>query len=543
MATINLYKIDIDKYDEFIEEVQKKFIEKGIDETTLVDEDGEVFNFYFQLYYNEDDLLDEVNWNWIIKCFGIEDVASTKKSPLAILIIEYNEIKYAISFSYSHFLVDKYCDREFPYEFARRVQYSKIKTTALTNPNSQKNKTINTYIDYNNFDFDSGEALTKLKATIVLPEGLDIFTEQIEIGNSIKLTINSPTFEGIGNTLLYIINTIENFEGTPLKIPRFIRITDNDEINLLEAKLIESIEDEDIQVDFSEYEIHATRVIFKEDDYYELCCSWDKMRFNTLSKQAILDFSSEYNKSISEIVSNGKIVVYIDGESKYTRKLKELIYFTAEENSSIYVDGKWYKYNDDYLSYLNDSVFEIPTTYQSEYDYSKQGYEDEISKIYEEEKDMEEYEGKSKDEILKSIKSKMYKERYYNEMLEGFGYVNFDRQLTELDKHWVEVMDLYKDNCMFAVKTGNSSGKLSFAIDQSLVAAELIKKNQFADMPEIEKVGLWFVFDRGDLPMIDNQVDLSDLKMIILKNRLDHWKKEVLLKGYKPIIHINYIRD
>ncbi len=61
MATINLYKIDIDKYDEFIEEVQKKFIEKGIDEITLVDEDGEGFNFYFQLYYNEDDLLDEVN--------------------------------------------------------------------------------------------------------------------------------------------------------------------------------------------------------------------------------------------------------------------------------------------------------------------------------------------------------------------------------------------------------------------------------------------------------------------------------------------------
>lgn len=34
--------------------------------------------------------------------------------------------------------------------------------------------------------------------------------------------------------------------------------------------------------------------------------------------------------------------------------------------------------------------------------------------------------------------------------------------------------------------------------------------------------------------------DLNRLKMLMLKNRLDQWKKEVRVQGYKPLIYINY---
>ena len=41
----------------------------------------------------------------------------------------------------------------------------------------------------------------------------------------------------------------------------------------------------------------------------------------------------------------------------------------------------------------------------------------------------------------------------------------------------VEEMDLYKDGMMCAVKIGNTSSKLCYAVDQSLTALKLYKKN------------------------------------------------------------------
>ncbi len=64
--------------------------------------------------------------------------------------------KYLIS--WRNLQVDKYCDRNFAFNFARKLKYKEVKTTALTTLNSQKNKSINTYVNYNNFEFDSGES-------------------------------------------------------------------------------------------------------------------------------------------------------------------------------------------------------------------------------------------------------------------------------------------------------------------------------------------------------------------------------------------------
>ena len=40
----------------------------------------------------------------------------------------------------------------------------------------------------------------------------------------------------------------------------------------------------------------------------------------------------------------------------------------------------------------------------------------------------------------------------------------------------IEIMDLYKDGMMCAVKIGSASSKLCYAVDQSLTALKLYKK-------------------------------------------------------------------
>ena len=58
---------------------------------------------------------------------------------------------------------------------------------------------------------------------------------------------------------------------------------------------------------------------------------------------------------------------------------------------------------------------------------------------------------------------------------------------------------------------------------------------------KISKAVLWFVLDRNThIEDASGNPDLNQLDMLMLKNRLDHWKKEVRLQGFKPIVYINY---
>lgn len=105
-------------------------------------------------------------------------------------------------------------------------------------------------------------------------------------------------------------------------------------------------------------------------------------------------------------------------------------------------------------------------------------------------------------------------------------------------------MDLYKNKTMYAVKIGESSAKLSYVVEQSVGSLKMYKYKQLENMPEIDKVAVWIVLKRKThLPEKNGKPDLSSLKMIMLKNRLDEWKKEVRILGYTPIVYLNYWED
>ena len=105
----------------------------------------------------------------------------------------------------------------------------------------------------------------------------------------------------------------------------------------------------------------------------------------------------------------------------------------------------------------------------------------------------------------------------------------------------IEVMDLYKDGMMCAVKIGSASSKLCYAVDQSLTALKLYKKGNLPNVPKINTVVLWFVLEtQTHIEDVDGRPQLNQLDMLMLKNRLDQWKKEVRLQGFTPMIYINY---
>lgn len=255
----------------------------------------------------------------------------------------------------------------------------------------------------------------------------------------------------------------------------------------------------------------------------------------------IKSFCIENNINSIEKVNKIKIRLYKDGDSVVQLPLKNVIEYTDEEYKCIYTKTKWYMFNHDYLTYLNDSISEIDASYNDKFDFNDLIHNRFINDKYEVEKNDEEYEGKSEDYIKDKLKKKYYAERCYNLIREKDGnFKCYDREDTSSG---FEKMDLYEieSKTMFAVKIGKSSGDLCYAIDQSITALKKYKHKEILDMPPISRVGLWFILEKKKpLTIYGDKVDLTSLNMLMLKNRIDQWKKEVRLAGYTPVIYINY---
>ena len=112
-----------------------------------------------------------------------------------------------------------------------------------------------------------------------------------------------------------------------------------------------------------------------------------------------------------------------------------------------------------------------------------------------------------------------------------------------IGKSKIEAMDLYKENCMYSVKIGNASSKLCYAVDQSLTSLKMYKAGKLPGIPTIKTVAVWIILERKThIENSEGKPDINKLDMLMLKNRLDQWKKEVRLQGFKPLIFINYVR-
>lgn len=555
MASINLYKIDPNKVNLCMQDLAASNLSL-INTLELINIiEGVEYNFGATLYLEGPHLGDDsLSWNWLLNEFK-EPTYQNFKAPKAVLLIEETvgetEVTYAITFGSSYFRIDKFCDKDFGFKFASRVEYTNVKTTTLTAPNLNRNKTVNTYINYSELDFNSGESFSKLKVNAKVEEDFTLFKAAIEIGNSIRFIIDNETIAGIIDVIMYVEEILKiPDENVRYRIPLFQFVKDDDLLVMLNQNinqvLFETLlGEQDMQLfSLPELEIIGANEIFNHtDDEFELKYPRsDAKKITHLTIEIIRSFCRENTIDSVENIHKIKLVRYRDGESVATLQLMSIIEYTDDENKCIFSGGKWYMFNRDYLTYLNDSLKEIKTIYKAEYDFNDTIHNQFIDLKYEIEKNEEKYVGKAEENIKESLKRKYYAERCFNLMREQEGtFINYDRVGTTAG---FEKMDLYETDTstMFAVKKGKASSDLCYAVDQSLTALKKYKHGEIPDMPSLSNVGLWLILERTEHLLTDelNKVDLSSLDMLMLKNRIDQWKKEVRLAGYQPVIYINY---
>ncbi len=539
MGSLNLYKIDDSKKQTFFQELSNKmdmsqtiFIHKLIEDTNV--------EFGLTLFYSRPNGAKDVKWNWLLKKYNKEEI-HIDPSPSAVLLIEKDdETVYAATYGHSYFIVDKYADKDFGFNFARKISFDEIKTTTLTTPNSRRNKTVNTYINYDELEFDSGESFAKLKAKVELDDEFTLFKPSLEVGTSIRCVTESDSLECIVSIICYIENTIYN-KVDIYNIPVFTKVKDKEQIALLNTRMEEKVKDNP-EISISELDIVGVTEIFNHNDS-EFVFKYGRKTKNvtSLSCDELRLFCQEHNLTFENVVLDIQVQSLYEGNVVSCALVRDLIDFTDDEERCLLSKGIWYQYNDDYLKYLRDSIAEIRAEYHPSYDFNSQKHMEFIETFFLDARSDPSNAQKNDSEIRAALKKKYYTERAFNMLMEqDYGFQNFDRDSKSVSGAKVEIMDLYKDGIMYAVKVGNTSAKLCYAVDQSIASLRLYKHKLLNDMPEIHTVAIWLILERATHIEVDGVPDINSLDMLMLKNRLDQWKKEVRLQGYKPLIYINY---
>lgn len=541
MGTLNIYKIDNDKLQDLMQTLNQKMQQKGTQTIPEpISETGETQPIRCELYYAQQENPVSLSWDWVLAAFGQESVRTNPLPKAVLLLKKENGTIYAITFGHAFFLIDKFCDRDFGFVFARKMNFQEIKTTTLTAPNSHRNKMVNTYVNYEELDFDSGESYAKLKAKAALPEEFTLFKPMVEIGTSIRVDSAENSLERVAAIIAYIENIVDT-EADKHKIPVFMHIKDRERKQSLNERLNLFVERRH-EIHVSELEVIGVTEVFNHNDYeFVLKYRRYKEKVTSLSDDVLRSFCEANHIPLTEALN---IAVYSERDGMVFAPVcvRNMIDYTDDQERCLLSQGQWYQYNDDYLSYLQASITEITTYYEPQYDFSEKKYNAFIeTKLLAERTELR-YSGKSDKEIREQLQKKYYAERVFNLLMErDYGFENHDRGTVPVGNGTVEIMDLYKEETMFAVKIGGTSGKLCYAVDQSLEALKLYKHNQLDNRPVIKSVAIWFVLDRsGHIENEDGKPDINRLDMLMLKNRLDQWKKEVRLQGYTPIIYVNY---
>lgn len=535
MGSINIFKIDNRKV-----QILKNIIEQEYEIKGTKRENGALkeSKYEFTLYMEKKTSSRKLSWKWLAEEFEVKtDIMPC--SPKAILFIEvYNGEHYAITCGHSYHLIDKYADKDFGLNFARKIEYEEVKTTAVSSPGMKRNKMISSYLNYGALETESGVAYTKIKLKMDSEESEGVFKPTVEIGTSIIFNLEQDSLSNIIGVIEYVLRTMEQEDIT--EIPVFRQVKDEAQKRQLDELLAKDILEDKMRINISEFDVVGARVEFNDiTSEYVLKYNRHIEKGTGLDEKAIKNFCEKYEIINPEEILQITIEIPVLEGTKQKKVLKEIIDYNIDGEKYFISKGIWYEYNDDYIKYLDKSLDRIPVKYNPEYDFLDENYHEYIKdKILKDKKIFNE-------QNEKKYRAKYYAERFYNDWLSEKGFINFDRNIKNVNGHKFEPMDLFKDGCMYAVKIGSTSSKLCYTVEQSLSSLHMYDDGIFVtpNGEEITKIALWFVLDDSMHIEDDNgKTDLKRMKLLMLKNSLDSWSKNVRLLNYEPIIYINYRR-
>lgn len=506
----NVFRIPTDK----IELLKSEFKSKKLDLTKSILIEGYLFSFYF----SKKDPESPVKWMDLYKDFLPDEEDRFNRVYFASLLIETKlNHSYAISLGNAHFYIGKYADSDFGLDLAERIATQEIKEKYTKYFFNNKNQSVVKYRDENNIeDSESGEYFQHIKSATV-PAINWSWGKTASFGNSVIFRLPLTP-----NKLYKLIQKIEAELINPVRvnIPRVKKIKDKIEIEQLEQQLSSALNGDDSDSLFKNVVISSKDFLLDDTVTYSIYLLGNKGESHQLNEfdiTSIREYCNDNEIDLGTQFGNLRITINPENEKPRNEPLRSYIDFISDSYECL-IEGKWHRFNQSYLQHLDELIDKIRIeTYNKSYDIDKTEF----------------------DAYLKN-NPKSYVEKHFNELRVKDGFINKDRFFLNLEKRYtIELLDLYKDKCMYFVKVGIPQS-LSYVIDQAINTLQLLKNNKaklVIDNSSIrpKSICLWMILDRKT-----KISKLSEFDSLIFKWKLAEWVRLAKSLKIEPVVAINY---
>lgn len=463
------------------------------------DQDG----WHGSFYYSTEPIPGEIAWIDTYRSYFENLEIPQNINYYAVYLFEKGDQCYALSYGKSHFYLRPHCDYDFGVEVAKRIaNETDIKQTAAKRFQGKRKKDIKSYNANSRLDIESGESIEYLQAAIIVSKQ-EVFGKSGKFGASAQLSPDRNPAE-LGDFLTKLSSLMS--EDALFKLPRTMAVTEQTEIEQYDERLIQELLAPVGTTDFAHntYDLYGIDFVFSNDGSFKIRCrDYPDLELEELSIKDLKNYISE-NSIAAEHVLEIRIVHQQEGRPRYTNSLKECLDFIVDGENVILSGGKWMRFNQDYLEFLNEYIRDIQS---------------------------EEVEDRFKDILVTETEFNVSDE------VRTAGYSvadkNFDifraRSSTP-----IEAWDLSKGECVYAVKFGTAQ-KLNYVCDQANNVLELLRNRAgVKQVPHFSSYCLWLGY-RAKTPLSS----IADTGSIILKQKIEAWARKCRELGIEPVIKIS----
>lgn len=453
-------------------------------------------------YFSSDAQGREVPWAKPLRALfgGRQDPRS--HSPHAVYLFSRSGRHFAVSYGKSHFFIRPYCDYDFGIELAKRIADSDdTRLTASRKFGGRQRKSIRSFSSYTHLSVGSGESVDYIQAAI-RSEKAETYGSTARFGTSAQLTLSISADE-VGHVLSLVVEELG--KTAEFSLPRTLVLSDEAEIERLDEQLLDQLQGGVGTTEFSHnaYDLYGVDFVFGSSGTYMIKCGRASEQVQQLTIRELKQFIVANAISRDRILSI-KIVRHEDDGPSYSQDLKQALDFIADDERVILTGGRWMRFNQDYLDYLDDYLRAIKV----------EPTEPDLAETY-------------------------LPEGEFNTspLVANAGYVVADKDFSIFKTRSptpVEAWDLQRGSTVYAVKFGTAQ-KLGYVCDQAMAVLELLRnKAEARQVPNFLEYCLWLGYRGKKLPN-----SIADTGSIILKQKIEAWARKAEDLGVVPVLKLS----
>lgn len=496
---VNIFKIENDKVDDLTVDLEDNGYE--------CEADNEDENSYVALYLRKK-FSENRGWLEYYKkllpedrlIYYTENIGSESVSGL--FLIQKNDYSYAFSYGQTHFIVRKYCDKDFGLNLAERIldpQGLKMKHSQTFT--SAGKKDITSYLRNRKFNDsrDYGEAFSYIKCKTIDKK---IWGENADFGESARFSFGK-NFRLEPTELYHFTDEIEKALKTEIKVklPRYHKVADKAILAALNEELNQHFLDFVTDVDVSDYWLTGVSFNFSNDYRYSLKLYRTNLSgiSDTLDINFIRKTILRNKEKIKGNYNSIKVIFYNENDDMvYAKKLKELLQITIEFDGKYYVffQNEWVEFSESYVKFIQEQVDSINF-------YIKQSS------------------NQTETELVESLVS----EGKYTQLHKQNVYIH--------GRYCIEKADLMDDENVIMIKDQHQQADLIYLVKQATTSLRLANAGEIGEnVFNGRSVCLWMLVNRKTL------TKLSDFKSFHLLDALNDFKKASVALNLTPEVWV-----